>query len=103
MPDTLSERIARDPHYREMVATRQKLAIALSVVVLVVYFGFILVIGFAPGILAQPLGEGMVTTVGIPVGIGVILMAFVVTGIYVRIANKRFDDQNNEILRRFKS
>ncbi len=48
---------------------------------LVVYYSFILVIAFSPATFAVKLGEG-VTTVGIPVGLGVIIIAFVLTGIY---------------------
>ena len=40
------------------------------------------------------------TTVGIPVGIGVIVSAFVLTGIYVARANTTFDDLTKEIIER---
>ena len=45
------------------------------------------------------LSEGSVTTVGIPVGIAIIVVAFLLTGIYVRRANKEFDKLNSEIVR----
>jgi uncharacterized membrane protein (DUF485 family) len=68
---------------------------------LVIYFGFIFIIAFAPKVLAVPLGAG-VTTVGIPVGPFVIIAAFVLTGIYVRRANSEFDTMTRQIIERAK-
>lgn len=62
-----------------------------------VYFAFILTIAFNPSLLGTPLAEGSVTTVGIPVGIAVIIFAFVLTGIYTNRANGEFDDLANKI------
>jgi uncharacterized membrane protein (DUF485 family) len=64
---------------------------------LVIYYGFILVIAFAPKVLGTPLSAGSVITVGIPVGLGVIVSAFVLTGIYVFRANSQFDRLTREI------
>jgi uncharacterized membrane protein (DUF485 family) len=64
---------------------------------LVVYFGFVLTIAFDPSILGTPLSEGSVTTVGIPVGVAVILIAFVLTGVYTRRANGEFDELTAKI------
>jgi uncharacterized membrane protein (DUF485 family) len=47
--------------------------------------------------LGTPLSEGSVTTIGIPIGMAVIIFAFVITGIYTKRANSEFDDLNNKI------
>ncbi len=65
----------------------------------VIYFSFILTVAFAPSLLAAPLANGTLT-IGIPIGIGVILTAFVLTGIYVRRANADFDVQTQKIVER---
>ena len=57
---------------------------------LVAYFGYVALIAFDKAVLARPIGGG-VTSLGIPVGVGVILLAIVLTGIYVRRANSEFD------------
>ena len=64
-----------------------------------IYFGFILVVAFAPSLLATPIAGGT-TTLGIPIGIGVILAAFVLTGLYVRRANTEFDVATQRIIER---
>lgn len=82
------------PSFQELVRTRSTLAWSLSALMLGIYLAFILLVAFAPGVLARPIAEGSVITVGIPVGLLVIISAFVLTGVYVYRANTRFDDLN---------
>jgi len=63
----------------------------------VIYYGFILIIAFNKEFLSQPLWSGSITTVGIPIGLGVIISAFILTGIYVFRANSEFDRLTAEI------
>ena len=58
---------------------------------LAIYYGFILVVAFAPAWLGVPLWPGATTTIGIPIGILIIVAAFILTGLYVRRANAEFD------------
>ncbi len=97
MQQDLVHAIRSNPKYHELVSKRSKFAWTLAAAMLVIYYGFILIIAFNKAFLAQPLWTGSVTTVGIPVGIGVILSAFVLTGIYVFRANAEFDRLTNEI------
>ncbi|MDX1518904.1 MAG: DUF485 domain-containing protein, partial [Gammaproteobacteria bacterium] len=66
--------------------------------VMAMYFCFILIIAFAPGIFATPVFEGSVITWGIPVGIFVIVLSFLLTGIYVLRANTEFDHLTRDIV-----
>lgn len=91
-------RIRGNPKFRELVRQRNRLAGILSLAMLAIYFGFILLVAFGGSLLGAPLGSGMVMTVGIPVGLFVIVSAFVLTGIYVSKANTTFDDLNAQIL-----
>jgi len=92
MKQDMVDRIKNDPDFLHLVKVRSKFAWTLTIVMLVIYFGFVLVIAFNPSLLGTPLSEGSVTTVGIPVGVGVIISAFILTGIYVRRANSEFDE-----------
>lgn len=83
--------ITRDPHYVQLVRVRRRLSIVLSLVMLVAYVSFILLIAFKPALLGTPIAVGSTITVGIPLGVGLILLAFVITGIYVRLSNTLFD------------
>jgi uncharacterized membrane protein (DUF485 family) len=95
----LVESVRRDPRFDDLVAKRSRFAWLLSATMLCIYFGFILIIAFVPKLLAVPIGAG-VTTLGIPVGLLVIVSAFVLTGIYVRRANAEFDSMTRQILER---
>lgn len=97
MKQEMVDRIKNDPDFLHLVKTRSSFAWTLTIVMLVIYFGFVLTIAFDPSILGTPLSEGSVTTVGIPVGVGVIISAFILTGIYTRRANGEFDELTAKI------
>jgi uncharacterized membrane protein (DUF485 family) len=80
MDHSTFERIRRDRRFQELIAKRTRFAWGLSATMLVIYFGFIFIIAFAPKSLGTPIGSG-VTTIGIPLGLFVIVSAFVLTGI----------------------
>ena len=90
--------IRRNPKFAELVRKRTSFAWTLSAIMLVIYFGFIGLIAFDKAFLASKLSAAGVTTVGFPIGIGVILSAIVLTGIYVYRANGEFDEINRQIL-----
>ena len=81
-----------------MRTKRNRLGIFLTALMLIVYYGYIALIAFDKKFLAQPIGTG-VTTLGIPIGMGVIIFTIVITAIYVRRANGEFDTLTKEILK----
>ena len=91
------EAIQNHPEFQQLIKARSRLAWTLSIIMLVAYYAFILMIAFDPAALGVPLSAGSVTTIGIPVGVGIILLAFGLTGWYVRKANSDFDAMTNEI------
>lgn len=72
--------------------------LTLSAITLALYVSFILLIAFEPQWLGTPLFEGSSITRGIPVGLGLIIASFILTGIYVYRANREFDELNAQIL-----
>ncbi|NDJ59288.1 DUF485 domain-containing protein [Enterobacteriaceae bacterium 4M9] len=91
MNDLICQRIEGSAHFRELVEKRQRFAAILSLIMLVIYVGFILLIAFAPAWLGTPLHAGTTVTRGIPLGIGVIVISFLLTGLYVWRANGEYD------------
>jgi uncharacterized membrane protein (DUF485 family) len=90
MQDDFALRVAAHPDYIELKRARTRFGWTLTVLMLIVYYGFIMLVAFNKPFLAQRLGDG-VTTVGIPIGLGVILFTVVITVIYVRRANREYD------------
>lgn len=97
--EDIYKRIYDNPKFQELVAKRGRFAWSLAALMLGVYVIFILLIAFQPQILGIPLGANTVTTVGIPVGVGIIILAFALTGVYVKRANGEFDRITKEILK----
>ncbi|OUM00936.1 DUF485 domain-containing protein [Variovorax sp. JS1663] len=90
MNEDLVRRIAGHPQYQELKARRTRFGWMLTLLMLVVYYGFVLLVAFNKPFLAQRLGTG-VTTLGIPIGLGVIVFTIAITAYYVRRANAEFD------------
>ena len=89
--------IQQNPKYRELVRQRSVLGWTLAAITLIIYFGFILLIAYAPKFLGTPIGAG-VMTIGIPIGLAVIVSAFVLVGIYVVRANATYDSLTRDIV-----
>lgn len=97
MKQEIFDRIKNDHDFIQLVRARSRFAWTLTIVMLFIYFGFILLIAFNPAFLATPLAQGRVTTIAIPLGLGVIVSAFVLTGVYVWRANGKFDALTQKI------
>ncbi len=96
METDFASRIASLPQYRELKAKRSSFGWWLTLAMMIVYYGFIILVAFDKEFLSQRIGAG-VTTLGIPVGFGVIVFTIVITAIYVRRANGEFDRLSAEI------
>lgn len=97
MEDQLTQRILSNPKYQELKSKRSSFGWILTAAMMIVYYGFILLVAFNKEFLSQRLGSG-VMTVGIPVGFGVIVFTIIITAIYVRRANTEFDELSNAIV-----
>lgn len=96
MEQIMAERIAALPKYQELKAKRTSFGVWLTVAMLVVYYGFILLVAFNKPLLASRMGSG-VMTLGMPIGLAVIIFTIVITAIYVRRANSEFDALSEQI------
>ena len=98
MSDPVVDKIKTHPKYLELRRKRNGLGVLLTILMLVVYYGYIALIAFDKAFLAQPIGTG-VTTVGVPIGMGMIIFTIIITAIYVKRANGEFDQLTKDILK----
>jgi uncharacterized membrane protein (DUF485 family) len=91
-----ARRIENDPNYQKLVSERKSLGWTLAVITLVMYYGYIAIVAFAPSLIASPLFGSI--TVGIVLGVAIILASILLTGIYVMRANAEYDDLTNAIV-----
>jgi uncharacterized membrane protein (DUF485 family) len=81
--------LIQDPEFQDIVRRKNSISTILAVIMLAAYFGFMGLLAFAPDVLSAPSGRA---TIGIPIGIGIIIFAWILTGVYVRWANSTYDD-----------
>ncbi|HTR44707.1 MAG TPA: DUF485 domain-containing protein [Thermodesulfovibrionales bacterium] len=83
--------ILEDEDFKDLAGQKNVISVILTILELVLYFGFIGLIAFNKQFLAQKLTEGKATTIGIPIAVGTILFSWVFTGIYIFWANNKYD------------
>jgi uncharacterized membrane protein (DUF485 family) len=83
--------VIESPEFKRLVSLRWTVSMVLLALLFVTYYGYILLIPYAPELMKAKIGE--VTTTAIPMGIGVIVIAFVLTAFYVGWANKSYDPE----------
>ena len=81
--------------FNSLMARRKRISLLLTALMLVIYYGFILVLAFGKDIFSTPISGHV--TMWLPIGIGVILAASLLTGIYVYWANGTYDRLVNEV------
>jgi uncharacterized membrane protein (DUF485 family) len=85
------EDILHDEDFIELSRQKFNISVILTILELVLYFGFIGLIAFNKPFLAQKLSPGVATTIGIPIAVGTIIGSWVFTGIYIFWANTKYD------------
>ncbi len=95
MDQSLQPPMRQNPDFRELERTRGQLGLTLTIVMLVIYFGFIFLVAYRPDVMAMPVFGSI--TLGFPLGLFVILSAIALTGFYVLRANARFDTLTRRI------
>jgi uncharacterized membrane protein (DUF485 family) len=98
MQDDMVQRIAAHPSYQKLKSTRSTFGWWLSLAGMVAYYGFILLVAFDKPLLAQKIGGG-VTTVGMPLGVAVIVFTVIITWVYIRRANSEFDSLTDQVVK----
>jgi uncharacterized membrane protein (DUF485 family) len=98
-PERMREILA-DPSFRELSSGRAKLRWSLSIVTLIMFFGFITLISTAKSALGAPVA-GTAMPLGLVLGLAMIAIVVLLTGIYVQRSNSRFDELTQSLKREF--
>jgi uncharacterized membrane protein (DUF485 family) len=80
---------------RQLHQARWRIALGLTGAIVVIYFGFILLIAYRRDVLAARLAPGL--TLGIVLGALVIVASWLLTWFYVRWANTNYDAELQRI------
>ncbi len=91
MSSKTAHQILDDPEFLKLVRQKNAVTVVLTIVELVLYFGFIALIAYNKPFLAERVSAGSSITIGIPIAVGVIFLSWLLTGIYVFWANNKYD------------
>ena len=81
--------LLEDPEFKDLAARKNRFSINLTIITLIIYYGFIFLLAFKRDLFASKVVGNV--TFGILLGIGVIISCWVLTGVYVRWANDKYD------------
>jgi uncharacterized membrane protein (DUF485 family) len=84
-----TQEILEDKDFQSLSSQKFAMSTILTILELVLYFGFIALIAFNKPFLSQKLSGAI--TIGIPIAVGTIILSWVLTGIYIRWANNTYD------------
>ena len=90
------KRIEADPNYQKLVSERRVFGWTLAIITLVLYYGYIAIVAFAPEVIATKVSGDI--TIGIIMGVALILLSILLTGLYVLRANGAYDDLTSAIV-----
>ncbi|WP_034256890.1 DUF485 domain-containing protein [Adhaeribacter aquaticus] len=87
--------VLQSQEFKKLVSNRWTFSLVLTLIILFVYIGFLLLVAFNKELLGSKINTHL--TLAIPVGIGIIILAWVLTGIYVYWANNTYDKAVQDI------
>lgn len=91
MSSAIYARIRKNPKFEQLVQTRSRFAWTLSAIVLATFYGFVMLVAFQPALLARPVAEGSMLTIGVAIGLFIFVSFWLLVAAYVRRANGEFD------------
>jgi len=95
-------KILGDPEFQNLVGNVTKVVTIFTVIMLVVYYSFILMLAYGKAFLSTPICDGCATTIGIIIGIGVIIFSWLLTGAYIWWANSNYDPTVRKLREKFR-
>lgn len=97
--EEIDNKIASSAKFQELVRKRNRFAFTLAAIVLIVYYAFVLFAATRGDVFATPIGDGSKIVIGLLIGWGIQVFAFLMTGVYVSRANTQFDQMTQSVLR----
>ncbi len=98
MSAAVYERIRQNPRFNELVQKRSRFAWTLAATVLVIFYGFVMMVAFLPAGLGEPIAEGSMVTFGVCACLFMFVFFWLLTAVYVRRANSEFDALTQEVV-----
>jgi cation/acetate symporter len=98
MSSAIYARIRANPKFDQLVKTRSRFAWTLSAITLLAFYGFVMLVAFQPALLARPVAQGSMLTIGVAMGLTIFVSFWLLVAAYVRRANGEFDALTTDIV-----
>ena len=92
----MKKEIEENKKYNKFILLNRLLSFSFSLFILIIYFSFVLIIGFNPKLLSIFLGETYITT-GIIIGLSIIILSILLTLVYTIISNTYLDKLKDDL------
>lgn len=99
MSSAMYERMRGNPKFQELVRRRGRFAWTLSIIVLVMFYGFVMMVAFNPALIGERVAEGSMLSIGVALELFMFIFFWLLTAFYVRRANTEFDAMTQDIVR----
>jgi cation/acetate symporter len=93
------ERMRTNPKFETLVKVRGRFQWTLSIIVLVMFYGYFMLIAFAPGLLGEKIAEGSMWPIGYTIELFLFAFFWLTTLYYVYRANNEFDDMTQDLIK----
>ncbi|MCD8563365.1 MAG: DUF485 domain-containing protein [Alphaproteobacteria bacterium] len=84
------------PEYKLLLSKKRAVTTPLTIIMLVAYYAFVLLVAYDPGFLSTKLSDG-ITSLGIVLGLGLIILTLAITTFYVWYANSHLENLISKI------
>lgn len=81
--------VLKDSDFKSLSSQKNTISAILTLMELFIYFGFLALIAFNKPFLSTRISGAI--TIGIPIAVGAIVLSWILTGIYIRWANSKYD------------
>src|SRR5210317_1923129 len=98
MISTMKQQVLENRDFQKLVSVRRRVAWSFLLTLLGLYLAFGLMMVYTPEILAAPVGAGGIVPFGIVMGYGILTLTFIITLVYVWIANGYFAPLEKKIV-----
>lgn len=98
LSDANVQQVLNNPDFINMARKKASLSRLFTIITILMYFAYMITLGVNPELFATPVSSGSTTTWGIYLGLGVILVSILLTGIYVHKANGEFDVMTQKVV-----
>lgn len=99
MSSEMYQRMRENPKFQRLVEVRGRFQWTLTIIVLVMFYGFFLLIAFAPELLGKKIAEGSMWPIGYTVELFLFIFFWLTTLYYVRRSNSEFDDMRADLIK----